>query len=596
MSRTSIALLLTLLAAALAPACANGTHSVPASAEVPKAAGGSGEPPGPQPEFGPLVSQSEPPPPISGGTLAVAPDGKTAVAADTDRDRVYIVDLPSRAVSSVSLPAHAEPGRVAIDDFGKAWVILRRAGGVAVIDLATGTPTLRPACDTPRGIAYDKSAQVVRVTCADGTLVTIPASGDSTAVTTTNLGLDLRDVVVHSSGTLTVSRFRSAKLLEVSSGTETPVGDALVWRAVAVKPQDPQTETTATVAQEASSQPVNPAPGGYGGTASAAASGECAPNGIVATRLTLVGKGSVRLPEAVLPVDLATNGHEFVVVAAGNAFTPDLPQLFIVYAEALAGGARGCVPAVHGNVPGQAVAAAFDGSDELLVQTREPAALHIMTPDRRRPLKTIDLASDSRLDTGHAIFHSNAGGFLACASCHAEGADDAHVWEFVGMGPRRTPSLLGTVEGTQPYHWDGRMKDLRDLVDHVFVERMSGPHVDDAQLAALQGFLFALPPPKPLRAASAQTDRGRQLFEGRCTSCHSGPRLTNNQTVDVGTGGAFQVPSLIGVGWRAPLLHRGCGRALEDRFDPSCGGTKHAVTEDLAPDQIADLVAFLETL
>jgi hypothetical protein len=56
------------------------------------------------------------------------------------------------------------------------------------------------------------------------------------------------------------------------------------------------------------------------------------------------------------------------------------------------------------------------------------------------------------------------------------------------------------------------------------------------------------------------------------------------------------VPSLIGLGWRAPFLHGGCGRSLANRFDPSCGGTKHAVTQDLSPDQIADLVAFLETL
>jgi cytochrome c553 len=428
-------------------------------------------------------------------------------------------------------------------------------------------------------------------------VVTFPLAGGD--VSTKKLGRDLRDVVVTSSG-VHVSSFRAAKVVDVTTGAEQSVGGNLVWRALVAPPSADGCptcgdETIAAVAQEATPGQVNPQPGGYGG-ASAGPAGDCAAHSILATRLTLVGRGSVQLPEAVLPVDLATNGREYVVVAAGNAYTPDLPQLFILFSAMLSEGDKGCIPTVHGNVPGQAVAAAFDGADELLVQTREPAALHIMTEDRRRVWKTIELPGDTRADTGHAIFHSNAGGFLACASCHAEGGDDGHVWEFVGMGPRRTPRLEGTVEDTQPYHWTGDMHDLRDLVDHVFVERMSGPKVDDDHLDALRSFLFALPVPKPLRAPDDQSLRGRATFEQRCTSCHAGGHLTNNQTVDVGTGAAFQVPSLTGVAWRASWLHDGCAKTLADRFRPECGGAQHAVTQDLSADQIADLIAFLETL
>jgi hypothetical protein len=72
--------------------------------------------------------------------------------------------------------------------------------------------------------------------------------------------------------------------------------------------------------------------------------------------------------------------------------------------------------------------------------------------------------------------------------------------------------------------------------------------------------------------------------------------LTNSKNFDVGTGGAFQVPSLVGVGWRRPLIHTGCAKTLADRFDPSCGGDKHGDTQDLSSGQVADLVKFLETL
>jgi len=569
-------------------------------------------PPGPQPTFGPLVQQKDPPPPISGGTLAIASDHTTAVAADADRDRVYIVDLPARAVRhTVDLPRHSEPGRVAVDDANHAFVVLRSSGGLATIDLATGALTIRDVCLAPRGVAYDAKLKAVHVACANGELVTVPA--DAGDVIRRNLDRDLRDVVVMGDGSLQVTQFRTAATFRVWKDGSSPSllptrdGSNLMWRSISMNP-DPSSgckspdcsDETAAVAQQPTPDPVRPEPGGYGGGSSSLNSGLedgfCASStGIITTKVS-VADGSISLPAAVLPVDMATNGRELAVVAAGNAFTKELPQIFVVFADSVRQSSGGCVPTVHGNVPGQAIAAAFDGNDALIVQTREPASIHIMTEDRRQAWKTIALADDSVADTGHQIFHSNAGGFIACASCHAEGRDDGHVWTFVGQGPRRTPSLLGTIAGTEPFHWDGDMKDMRDLVDHVFVERMSGPKVDNGQLGALSGWLFALPPPAKLRQVSADTAPGQTLFEQRCASCHAGNMLTNSKNVDVGTGGSFQVPSLVGVGWRRPLLHTGCAQTLQDRFNPTCGGDRHGDTSDLSPAQIGDLVKFLETL
>ena len=569
--------------------------------------------PGPQPTFGPLISQKEPPPPISGGTLAIADDGKTAVAADADRDRVYVVDLPARAVKyTIDLPHGSEPGRVAVDATNHAHVVLRSSGGLATIDLATGTLSIMNVCLAPRGVAYNAKLKAVHVACASGELVTI--RDDKSPPTSRILDGDLRDVVVLGNGTLQVTQFRTAGSYMVQNDLSAPFipttdGSNLMWRAISMDPHPtpdcvasecPASSESAVVTQQPTQEPVRPEPGGYGGSSSSFGSPldtGCQPStGIITTKVS-VGGGSINLPEAVLPVDMATNGRELAVVAAGNAFTQALPQIFVVFADSVReSSGSGCVPTVHGNVPGQAIAAAFDGNDALVVQTREPAALHIMTEDRRVPWKSITLATDSVADTGHQIFHSNAGGFIACASCHAEGRDDGHVWTFVGQGPRRTPSLLGTVAGTEPFHWDGDQKNMRELVDHVFVERMSGPKVDDGQLGALSGWLYALPPPAKLRVEGPDTEAGKTLFAQRCTACHSGDKLTNNKNVDVGTGGSFQVPSLVGVAWRRPLLHTGCALHLKDRFDPACGGNAHADTSDLSADQIDDLVRFLETL
>jgi cytochrome c peroxidase len=81
-----------------------------------------------------------------------------------------------------------------------------------------------------------------------------------------------------------------------------------------------------------------------------------------------------------------------------------------------------------------------------------------------------------------------------------------------------------------------------------------------------------------------------------CATCHEGSLLTNNQTVDVGTGGAFQLPSLRGVVWRAPFLHTGCARTLADRFGPCGGDDRHGIVSSFDRAAIADLVAYLETL
>ena len=48
------------------------------------------------PVFNATVKAGTPPPPISGGTLLVLRDGVTAVAADPDRDLVYVVDTRTK--------------------------------------------------------------------------------------------------------------------------------------------------------------------------------------------------------------------------------------------------------------------------------------------------------------------------------------------------------------------------------------------------------------------------------------------------------------------------------------------------------------------
>jgi hypothetical protein len=67
-------------------------------------------------------------------------------------------------------------------------------------------------------------------------------------------------------------------------------------------------------------------------------------------------------------------------------------------------------------------------------------------------------------------------------------------------------------------------------------------------------------------------------------------------SVDVGTGLVAQVPSLVGVGYRLPVMHDGCALRLVDRFDLDCGGAAHGRAHVLLPYEREALAAYLSSL
>lgn len=228
------------------------------------------------------------------------------------------------------------------------------------------------------------------------------------------------------------------------------------------------------------------------------------------------------------------------------------------------------------------------------MQSREPAALYFEDGTK------IVLSSESRANTGLALFHMNTGAGIACASCHAEGTDDGQTWIFSDIGPRRTQSVAGGVSQRAPFHWDGDMEDFTTLVDEVMVGRMSLPNRPNAaQLDAFLGWVDTVARPAPRLGDADAIARGEALFFERtvgCNNCHTGPELTNNQLADVGTGASFIVPSLVGLAARAPFIHDGCAPTLRDRFTACGGGDRHGKTSQLSETELDDLVAYLETL
>jgi mono/diheme cytochrome c family protein len=142
------------------------------------------------------------------------------------------------------------------------------------------------------------------------------------------------------------------------------------------------------------------------------------------------------------------------------------------------------------------------------------------------------------------------------------------------------------------------MDDFEQLTNTT-MERMGGSSLHPAYVDALARYVDGIAHlPRPDDQPPALIARGADVFASvgaGCASCHSGTRMSNDQSVDVGTGRRFQVPSLRGLRYRAPYLHDGRAPTLRsvltDAHTEGHGGVGHLTPEDLDA-----LVSYLESL
>jgi DNA-binding beta-propeller fold protein YncE/mono/diheme cytochrome c family protein len=573
-----------------------------------------------------------PPPfgvPISGGTILVTQAGDHVVISDPDRDRILTVDLrTSEVVGEIALTAGDEPGRLIEDGAGRIHVALRRGGSLLTLAGPTSSEIAdrRFVCIEPRGIAWDAAANTVHVACTGGELVTFPAAGGN-AVRRLRLDRDLRDVIV--SGTqLVVTRFRTSEVLtlDAQGAIVSRVVPPPVFRFSGGVPTDGgpgepgmgfPPEATAEVAYRTIQLPDgklvmshqrqvprtlgSKEEGGYGGNCDSPP---------VESAVTVIHPGQPPLAigpiaRGALPVDIAASrtGDKLAVLLAGQKTVTIVDTSFAMGRpdEDRCGEKDDDDDDDdddQGEDLGTPTSTAFTKNGDVLVFYPEKAAL-IVRVAANSTKRLIQLTGGRANDSGRAVFHTQTAIGLACASCHPEGRDDGQVWNFSQLGSRRTQSLAGNLLERAPFHWSGDMSSLEVLMDDVFSQRMSGGPVTPAQKSALAAWLDRIPAPSPGAVLdTAAVERGRVVFDSEetaCRSCHNGDLLTNNLLVDVGTGGKFKVPSLIGIGDRAPFMHTGCADTLTARFGV-CGGNSHGRTAHLTPAQIADMVAFLESL
>jgi YVTN family beta-propeller protein len=266
----------------------------------------------------------------------------------------------------------------------------------------------------------------------------------------------------------------------------------------------------------------------------------------------------------------------------------------------------------------------------LFVANRLDDTIAVIETATNKVISILDLDGPKTINAlrrGERIFYTADYAFqgqFGCANCHIDATIDGLQWDLEpdGFGKDIVDNrLLENLAGTEPFKWNGGNPDMPTecgpRTEKYFYRSQS---FGAQELTDLVTFIYSLPyRPNRHRSPNGELttaqERGKAIFErtkykngqpipeaNQCAYCHSGPKYTNQQQVDVGTGKStdrspvIDVPQLPNVAYSAPYLHDGSARSLEEIWTVFNPKDTHGVTNDLTKDELNDLIEYLKTL
>jgi len=262
------------------------------------------------------------------------------------------------------------------------------------------------------------------------------------------------------------------------------------------------------------------------------------------------------------------------------------------------------------------IALSGDGK-QLYVPTYFGGALCVLDTETGNLLKNIPVGEQPEPDPvrkGETAFHDAELCFQkwqSCATCHPNNARmDGLRWDLLndGMGNHKRTRSLVYSHYTAPVMAMG-VRQTADVAVRAGFRFILFAVVPDETANAVDAYLKSLkadPNPSLVNGKlSEAAARGKALFDGKakCSTCHVGQYYTDLKAYDTGTLGPydrpdnrFYTPKLTEIYRTAPYLHDGRAATLEEVFTNWNKEDKHGATSKLSKDELADLLAYLQSL
>jgi cytochrome c peroxidase len=240
----------------------------------------------------------------------------------------------------------------------------------------------------------------------------------------------------------------------------------------------------------------------------------------------------------------------------------------------------------------------------------------------------------------HGFTEGTPAGGRVCPTLWNAGYQDKLFWDGTGSSLERAAAgmwrfALAPGKSGKPSTADvavrlNGVEAYRSEFQSVFAEDATTENIPRALATFLRTLVTTRSPWLRFRdgdpkALAKDARRGWALFDGkaRCTTCHNGALLTDQQFHNVGIGmsaekpdlgrgnivredryrGAFKTPTLVDIPRTGPYFHDGSAATLEEAVDVMAGGGKANPSLDAAliPVKLSarerkDLVAFLRAL
>jgi YVTN family beta-propeller protein len=537
--------------------------------------------------------------------IALSPDGRLIYVTNSWADSVTEIDAASLKVTR-TLPTGFEPSGVTLDARGQALYVANRiSNDVSVIDLRTGSETKRLAAG--RGASYvaanGSRVYVTHIYPNPGKHRTQPES-EITEIDAEQQVVDARTRLHNVGGVFHIALSRDGRL------------------------------GVATQMRPKNLIPLAHVEHGWVFGDSLAVFGEDV-GGVVELPLDELERYfSLPFGVAIAPdkskVYLSASGSDEIAIVDVKrlvmaARSPERDAL----ANDLSASSRYVLARIAVGRNPRGIALSPDGS-KLYVANRLDDTVSIVDTAAAKIAGTIGLGGPLVVDQrrrGERLFYTSKFSFqheFGCASCHLDSTIDGLHWDLEpdGFGVDIVDNRsLEDISNTAPFKWNGGNPDL-------FTE--CGPRTErfffrsqgfrDEDLADLVTYVGSIPlRPNRYRRSdgelTAAQERGKAIFErakskdgslipeqNRCYVCHSGKYHTNQQLADVGTvkwtdrSPMIDVPHLTNIALSAPYLHDGSANSLEEIWTVFNPKDTHGVTNDLAKDELNDLIEYLKTL